>query len=147
MVVVPTMMTVTLVPQQGSLAVGELNDQVEPHWTTLLVPQVRVGGVVFCTVTVWLQVLLWPEASVTLHVRVANFGQAPLVTVLRMLIWTLVQPPVVVGLSKVQAVVQATVLLVAQMARHGLQFVACQETKTDVPLGHDGVDGSQPLAK
>ena len=51
MVVVLTTVTVTLVPQQMSEAEGGSKDQVEPHWTVLLVAQVIVGAIVSTTVT------------------------------------------------------------------------------------------------
>ena len=45
-------MTIRLVPQASAGAVGTSNDQVEPHCTVLLVPQVIVGGAVSTMVTV-----------------------------------------------------------------------------------------------
>src|SRR5258707_14518216 len=50
----------------------------------LLLAQVRTAGVVSTTATVWLQMLLRPQALVTSQVRVMNCGQTPLVAVLRM---------------------------------------------------------------
>jgi hypothetical protein len=69
------MVMVTLVPQQTSEAVGELNDQVEPHWTVLLLAQVMTGGRVSTTVTVWLQVAVLLQQSVALQVRMIFHGQ------------------------------------------------------------------------
>jgi len=46
---------VTLAPQHESKAVGGSNAHWEPHTAVLLLPQVMTGGVVSCTVIVWLQ--------------------------------------------------------------------------------------------
>ena len=50
----------------------------------MLVGQLIVGGLVFTTVTVWLQVLLLPHWSFANQVRVTTNGHGPLlVTVLK----------------------------------------------------------------
>ena len=73
------------------------------------------------TVTVWLQVLVFPQASAALQVRVINSGQMPLVTVLKIDIVTFVlQASLAVGASKIQAVPHWTVLLVAQVSTGGV---------------------------
>ena len=79
-----------------------------------------IGGVVSTTVTVWLQVLVLLQQSTACHVRVMTCGQAPLVTVLRMVVWTFGQQgSTTVGGSKVHAAPHATVLLVAQLRMDG----------------------------
>jgi len=102
---------------QASLAVGASKVQAVPHWTVLLVAQVSTGGVVSTTDTIWLQVLVLPQASVANQVRVMTRGQIPLVTVLSTVSVTFapLQLSLTVGASKVQAVPQLTVLLVAQL--------------------------------
>ena len=52
LVTVLTTITVTLVPQQTSTAVGGSKFQATLHWTLLPSAQVRVGGIVSMTVTV-----------------------------------------------------------------------------------------------
>src|SRR5437660_1531953 len=54
-----------------SVALGRSKDQTVPPSIVLGPTQVMAGGVVSTTVTVWLQVLLLPQASVALQVRVA----------------------------------------------------------------------------
>jgi hypothetical protein len=102
---------------QASLAIGASKVQAVPHWTVLLVAQTTRGGVVSTTDTIWLQVLVLPQASVANQVRVMIRGQTPLVTVLSTVSVTFVplQLSLTVGASKVQAVPQLTVLLVAQL--------------------------------
>src|ERR1043166_4793311 len=51
---------VRLGPQQISEAVGGSNTQPLPHWTVLLLAQVRLGGVVSTTVTTCVQTLTPP---------------------------------------------------------------------------------------
>ena len=70
---------VTLVPQQMSEAVGESNDQLEPHSTVLLVAQVMTGGSGVLTVTSRVQELVWPWQSVASQVSVMSHGHMPLV--------------------------------------------------------------------
>src|SRR4051794_25894949 len=84
---------VTFVPQQLSSAVGASNSQASPQVTVLLAAaQVRAGGVVSTIVTVWLQVLVWPQQSVACQVRVTAIEQPlPLVTVLTTLMVMLVR--------------------------------------------------------
>ena len=112
------MVSVTFVPLQASLAVGTSKTKAVPHWTVLLVAQMMTGGVVSTFVTVWLQVLVLPHASVASQVRVMTCGQTPLVAVLRMVTATLVplQEPTTVGGSKLHGVPQLTVLLIAQVS-------------------------------
>src|ERR1039458_6129361 len=74
LVVVPSTTTVTL-EQQASLAVGGVKFHAKPLLTVMLLAQVNSGGVVSTTVTVWLQVLLLPQASVNSQVRVIICGQ------------------------------------------------------------------------
>jgi hypothetical protein len=75
-----------------------------------------VGGVVSTTVTVWLQVLVLLQQSMACHVRVMTCGQAPLVTVLKMVGWTFGQQgSTTVGGSKLHDVPHSIVLLVAQL--------------------------------
>ena len=113
LVTVLRMVTVTLVPLHASLAVGASNFQAVPHWMVLLVAQVSTGGVVSTTVTVWVQKLVFRQASVTCHVRVIIWEQkVPLVSVLRTAIVGLVprQGDAATGTPKVHAEPQATVL-------------------------------------
>src|ERR1035441_381371 len=49
--------------------------------TTMFDGQLITGGVVSTIDTIWLQVLVWPQASTSCHVRVTTVGQVPLVTV------------------------------------------------------------------
>src|SRR6266850_2736160 len=79
--------------------------------------RVKVGGVVSTTVTVWLQVLLWPHGSMACQVRVMACGQRPLVTVLRIVTarFAPLQVSLAAGESKLQAVPQMTVLLALQV--------------------------------
>jgi hypothetical protein len=102
---------------QASLAVGASKVQAVPHWTVLLVAQVSTGGVMSTIDTIWMQVLVLPQASIATQVRVMTRGQTPLVTVLSTVSVTFVplQLSLTVGASKVQAVPQLTVLLVAQL--------------------------------
>src|SRR5438552_2373737 len=76
------------------------------------------------SVTVWLQVLVLPQASVASHVRVISFGSVPLVTVLRVLTETIapLQASRPAGGSKLQGVPQMTILLLAQVSTGGLVF-------------------------
>src|SRR5436853_457113 len=101
-----------LVPQV-SLALGASKVQALAHSTVLLVTQVIEGGVVSVTITVWLHVLLLPQRSLALHVRVATkvLPQVALVTVPMTLMVTLVasHTSVAVGLVKAQAVPHSTV--------------------------------------
>ncbi len=113
---------VTFVPQQASKAAGGSNVHVLPHCTVLLLAQVKIGGVVSTTVTVWLQVLVLPHESVASHVCVMTCGQVPFVTVLNTVIVTLVplQVSKAAGGSKVHALPHCTVLLVAQVKTGGV---------------------------
>ena len=70
LVVVPTTVMITLVPQQASKALGGSKLQLLPHSTVLLVAQLSTGGVVSRTVTAWLQVALLVQQSVACQVRV-----------------------------------------------------------------------------
>src|ERR1035438_321294 len=78
LVVVPSTTTVTL-EQQASLAVGGVKLHAKPLLTVRLLAHVSTGGVVSTTVTVWLQVLVWPQSSATSQVRVIVCGQTAMV--------------------------------------------------------------------
>ncbi len=65
-------LTLTLVPLQVSKAAGGSNVQAVPHSTVLLLAQVKTGGVVSTTFTVWLHVLVLPHKSVASQVCVMN---------------------------------------------------------------------------
>src|SRR5258705_12679347 len=100
-----------------SVAVGTSNVHAAPCSTVLLVLlHVITGAVVSTTVTIWLQELLLPQASVACQVRVASKVQirraARLVRVLRIVIVALLLLSVAVGASNVQAAPCSTVLLV-----------------------------------
>jgi hypothetical protein len=86
-----------------------------------LVGQEITGGVVSTTVTVWLQVLVLPQASMASQFRVMACGQTPLVTVLATMITTFepLQASVTIGASKLHAVPHCTVLLLAQFSTGG----------------------------
>src|SRR5437773_461442 len=109
---------------QVSLAVGASKVQVLVHSTILLGTQEMVGGVLSSTVTVWLQSAVLPQASVARQVRVASkvLPQWPvmLVTVLRMVMVTLPQVSVAVGVSKLQLLLHSTVLLGTQVMVGGV---------------------------
>jgi hypothetical protein len=79
------------------------------------------GGTQDTTVTVWLHVLVLPQRSVAVQVRVMICGQTPLVTVVKVSV-TLVplQMSLAMGASKLQAVPQGKVLLVAQVMTGGV---------------------------
>src|ERR1041385_5054286 len=63
--------SVILVPQQASSAVGVSNVQALPHCTGLLVGQAKTGGIVSETVTTWLQIgEVFPQQSTACHLRV-----------------------------------------------------------------------------
>ena len=93
-VTVLTMVMVTFVPSQMSLATGGVNAHGVPHSTMRLPAQAMFGGVVSTTVTDWLQVEMLVQESVARHVRVAVklLPQKPtaFVTVLTMLMVTFV---------------------------------------------------------
>src|SRR6267378_568197 len=100
-----------------SVAVGASKVQGAPCSTVLLVLlHVMTGAVVSTTVTLWLQELLLPQASVACQVRVASkvLPQWPvtLVTVLRIVIVAVPLLSVAVRASKVQDAPCSTVLLV-----------------------------------
>src|SRR5438552_19170261 len=111
------MVMVTL--PQVSLALGGSKDQVLVHSTVLLLTQVMLGGVRSCTVTVWLQSAVLPQASVARQVRVASkvLPQWPvmLVTVLRTVMVTLPYASLFLSASKDQVLEHSTVLLPTQM--------------------------------
>ena len=77
---------------------------------------VNIGDMVLATVTVWLQVFLLPQVSLTSHVRVMSAGQAPLVTVLRMVSAMFVQQAstMFAGGSNVHSLPHSTVLSLEQ---------------------------------
>jgi hypothetical protein len=102
-ITVPILEIVRLV-QQASVAVGTSKLHAVPHCTVLLLAQVSTGGLVFTTVTIWLHVLLLPQASVISHVCLMNCGQTPLVTMPVDVMSRLVTRPVVVKISLVQQV-------------------------------------------
>src|SRR4029077_1288387 len=70
-----------------------------------------------CKVTTWLHVMLLLQRSVACQVRVTVWGEAPLVTVLKMVNVKLVplQASLTLGGSKLQVDPGSTVLLVAQL--------------------------------
>jgi hypothetical protein len=120
LVTVSITVIVTLL-QHASKAVGASKLHAVPHSTVLLVAHISTGGLVFSTVTVWLQVALLPQASVISQVWVMICGQTPLVTVPVGVMSTLVTTPVAVitllpqqvaasGGSNVQALPHSTVL-------------------------------------
>ena len=82
----------------------------------LVLLQIMTGAVVSTMITVWLQVLVLPHASIACQVRVASkvLPQWPVtfVTVLTMDIVVLPLLSVAVGVSKLQATPSSTVLLV-----------------------------------
>ena len=78
--------------------------------------QAMTGAWVSTTVTVWLQVLLLPQSSVTSQFWVMNFGQTPCVTILPTVIAILApQQLFAVGRSNAHLEPQATVLSGAQL--------------------------------
>ena len=120
LVIVPTSVMVTLVPQQASTPLGRSKPQLLPHGTLLFVAHVMAGGVVSTTVTVWVQVALLEQVSVACQLRVSTSEQAvPLVVVLRTVMVGVLQPPEAEGESKVQAEPHWTVLLVEQVMATG----------------------------
>jgi hypothetical protein len=124
--------------------------------TTMLLGQLITGRLVFTTITIWLQVLLLPQASVISQVSVMNCGQTPLVTMPVELMITLVTTPDEVntllqqdeadGRSNVQALPHGTVLFVGQVTtrpRLGLTW-----THADWPTASTGAEGIQtPLTQ
>ncbi len=70
-VTVLTMVMVTFVPSQMSLAPGGVNAHGVPHSTIRLAVQAMFGGVVSTTVIDWLQVEIFVQESVARQVRVA----------------------------------------------------------------------------
>src|SRR5690349_3634891 len=117
LVSVPRMVIVTLVPLHVSEADGGSKLQAAPQSTVLLPAQVMTGAVVSTIVTVWLHVLVLPQASVASQVRVMVCGHSPLVSVPRMVTVTLVLPHEsrLEGESKLQDEEHSTVLLEAQV--------------------------------
>jgi hypothetical protein len=113
--------TVTSVPQHASLTVGASNVHAVSQATVLLVAQMRTGGVVSNTVTLWRHVTIFVEQSVACQVRVITVGQGLLlVTVLRTEIVKLVpQQEVAFGGSNRQVELHSTVLLGAQVSDSG----------------------------
>src|SRR6266550_2773048 len=110
-----------------SVAVGASKVQGAPCSTVLLVLlHIMTGAVVSTTVTLWLQELLLPQASVACQVRVASkvLPQCPvtLVTVLRIVMVALPLLSVAVGASKVQAAPCSTVLLVLHVMTGAVVF-------------------------
>src|SRR5436190_1429277 len=90
LVTVLRIVMVTLVPQQASIAVGGSKLQLVPHSTTLLVAQVRTGGVVSTKVTIEVHVTLLLQQSVATQVKLITCGHFPLVAVPARLIVTFV---------------------------------------------------------
>jgi hypothetical protein len=117
---VPTMLTIGL-EQQASVAIGGSNVHGVPHSTVLSGEQVNTGGVVSMLVTVWLQILLFPQQSYATQVRVMICGQTPLVTVLNTLTTGLEQQlSEATGGSKVQLEPHSTTLPRAQTSDGGV---------------------------
>src|ERR1035437_7304068 len=121
LVTVLRMVSVTFVRLQMSLTVGASKLQAVPPDTVLSRAQVSPGGVVSTTVTIWRQVLVFPQASMTSQVRVMTCGQTPLVTVLATVITTFepLQASVTIGALKLHSVPHCTVLLLAQFSTGG----------------------------
>jgi hypothetical protein len=111
-------MLIELVPQLV-LAEGASKFHGVVHSTVLAGMHVMLGGAVITKVTICVQVLLLPHASVARQVRVALnvFPQKPVlfVTVLWMLTELVPQVSLAVGPSKFQLAVQSTVLLGTQV--------------------------------
>src|SRR5881394_3128428 len=91
---------------QVSKAVGGSKDHGLVYSTDLLPTQLMTGLVVSCSVTVWLQSAVLPQASVARQVRVASnvLPQWPVefVTVLTIVIVALPQVSLAVGVLKDQ---------------------------------------------
>src|SRR5439155_4374084 len=97
--------------------------QALPHSAVLSPTQVMEGGVVSCTVTVWLHVFVLLQASIAAHVRVAEnvLPQRLLVTVFRITSRLVPHPSFGwVGASKLQPLPHSTVLLVTQVIEGGV---------------------------
>src|SRR5207244_726806 len=80
-VIVLSNVTVTLVPQQESRAVGVSKVHWLPQSTVLSGTHVNSGGVMSTIVTVWVQVAPLPQQSRASHFLVRICGQVPLVKV------------------------------------------------------------------
>src|SRR5882757_1848909 len=97
--------------QQSSEALGGKKLQAVPHGTVML-EQVRTGGVVSTTVTVCVQVTLLVHWSSICQIRVLVCVQTPFVVVLNTVIVTLVPQQLLttVGTSKFHEVPHGTTL-------------------------------------
>ena len=79
------------------------------------------GFVLIATVTVWLQLLVWPHKSVAVQVRVTTVGHRLLVTVVKVTVtFRPLQLSLAVGGLNLQSKPQATVLLVEQLIVGGV---------------------------
>src|SRR4051812_23154032 len=109
---------------QVSLAVGGSKVHGTLHSTDLLGAQTIVGGVRSTTVTIWLQVVLLPQRSLTLQVRIARkvLPHNRLVVVLTIRIVTFVpsQESLAVGGVNSHGVPQSKVRLPAQLKLGGV---------------------------
>src|SRR3989442_414026 len=149
--VLVTVLTMALVAKpQVWLKVGASSVEAAVHSTVLLATQVMVGAVVSTTVTTWLQVLLLPQESVALQVRVALnvLPQKPLVlvTVDTIMIVTFVPSALslAVGGSKFQATPHSTVLSRAQVRFGGVASTV--KVPQLVTVLHSPVTSTQYLA-
>ena len=118
---VALVIVLTMINVEGCEAAGSSKAQALPSSTVLFVTQRIAGALVSTTVTVWLQVLLLPQASVARQVRVAT-NPAPqrlLVTVTTTLIALVPQPSLAVGVSKLQAEPATTVLSATHWMKGG----------------------------
>jgi cytochrome c oxidase subunit IV len=126
LVTVPTIWMVTFVPSQISFAVGMIKFQGVPHSTIKLAAQLRAGGVVSTTVMVWLQVEIFVQASIALHVRTALKvrPQKPTVLVRVLTIWIVTFVPLqtsfAVGAIKLQGVPHSMIRSDAQLRAGGV---------------------------
>jgi hypothetical protein len=115
---------VTLLHTSVAVTVQKTGTALVPQvFTTILLGQMIVGGVVSTTVTICLQLAALLQQSTAVQVRTTISGQAGLlVTVLATEIDTFVpqQASEAVGGSNVQAVPHWTVLLVAQVITGGV---------------------------
>ena len=111
-----------MVPLHASEAAGGSKLQTLPHSTVLLVAQTSTGGVVSTLVTLWLQVLVLPQASRAIQVAVSTSGHVPLVTTPTSVTATLVplHASDASGGLKLQTLPHSTVLLVAQVMLGGV---------------------------
>jgi hypothetical protein len=114
---------------------------LDGHWIT--------GRLVFTTVTVWVQVALLLQVSLTVQVLAITQGQGPLlVTVVKLTLKFEQQlSTMFVGASKLQVKPQGTVLLVAHvMVMHGFVVQGTQKNAAS-PTPRVGNGGVQAPAE